>query len=121
LVILPFTIGELYKTLSQSILLYGFEVLNYSTTAINELNIRQNILIKNTIGLSKYVRTTPLFTALRIKSIQHLVYQHKLSFVNQLDSFDLTKQIYEYLNNFYKFENALTDSFYKKNKRKHGT
>jgi len=30
-------------------------------------------------------------------------------------------QIYEYLNNFYKFENALTDSFYKKNKRKHGT
>jgi hypothetical protein len=45
LVILPFTIGELYKTLSQSILLYGFEVLNYSTTAINELNIRQIILM----------------------------------------------------------------------------
>jgi hypothetical protein len=63
----PFIIGELYKTFSQSILLYGFEVLNYSATAINELNIRQNILIKNTIGLSKYVKTTPLFTAPRIR------------------------------------------------------
>ena len=63
----PFIISELYKTFSQSILLYGFEILNYSKTAINEINIRQNILIKNTIGLSKYVKTTPLFAALKIK------------------------------------------------------
>jgi hypothetical protein len=47
----PFTICELYKTFNQPILLYGFEVLNYSATAINELNIIHNILIKNTIGL----------------------------------------------------------------------
>ena len=35
----PFIISELYKTFSQSILLYGFEVLNYSSIAINEVNI----------------------------------------------------------------------------------
>jgi hypothetical protein len=60
------------------------------------------------------LKTTPLFTSLRIKSIQHLVYQHKLSFVNQLNNIDLTKQIYEYLN---KFEKAPTDSFFKSIKK----
>ena len=67
------------------------------------------------------LKTTPLFTSLRIKSIQHLVYQHKLSFVNQLNNIDLTKQIYEYLNNFFRFENAQTDSFFKSIKIKLGT
>jgi hypothetical protein len=68
-------------------MLYGFEIFNYSNSTgkgrgkVNELNIQQNILIKHSIGLSKFVRTTPLFTALRIKSIMHLIYQHKLCFV----------------------------------------
>ena len=62
-------------------MLYGFEIFNYSNSAVNELNIRQNILIKHSIGLSKFVRITPLFMFMRIKSIMHLIYQHKLCFV----------------------------------------
>ena len=109
----PFIVSDIYKTFSQSILLYGLEVLNYSATAINEVNIRQNILIKNTIGLSKFVKTTPLFTALRIKSIKHLLWEHKISFVVQLCKVDYTKKIYEYLNDYYKYQPMPTDSFFK--------
>jgi hypothetical protein len=101
--------------------MFILKLQDYSATVINELNLRQNILIKNSIRLSKYVRKTLFFTALRMKSIQHLVYQHKLSFVNQLNSLDLIKQIYEYLNNFFRFENAQTDSFFKSIKIKLGT
>ncbi len=60
-------------------MLYGLEIFNFSNGTINELNIRQNILIKHSIGLEKFVKTTPLFSALRIKSIKYLVYQHKLN------------------------------------------
>ena len=109
----PFIISELYKTFSQSILLYGFEVLNYSSIAINEVNIRQNILIKNTIGLSKFVRSTPLFTALRIKTFNHLLWEHKLSYITQLCKVDFTKKIYENLNEYYNYHHKPTDSFVK--------
>ena len=61
---------------------------------MNELNVRQNILVKNTMGLSKFVKTIPLFVALNIKSIQHLKYLHKLAF-------KLTKKIYDYLEHYY--------------------
>ena len=72
------------------------------------MGLIQNILIKNTIGLSKYVRTTPLFTALRIKSIQHLVYQHKLSFVNQLNAFFISE--YTFKNKLNLFQNSKQES-----------
>ena len=104
--------AALYKTFSQSIMLFGFEVLNYSVATMNELNVRQNIFIKNTIGLSKYVKTKPLFNALKIKSMQQLIYQHKLSFVRQLHKVDFTKQIFEYLSNKYSDEAIPKDSFF---------
>jgi hypothetical protein len=50
----PFTISEIYKIFCQSILLYGLEIFNFSNGTINELNIRQNILIKHSIGLAKF-------------------------------------------------------------------
>ena len=64
------------------------------------------------MGLSKYVKTTPLFYALRIKSVQQLIYQHKLSFVRQLHKVDLTRKIFEYLDEKYKFDTIPTDSFF---------
>jgi hypothetical protein len=94
-------------------MLYGFEIFNYSNSAVNELNIRQNILIKHSIGLSKFVRTTPLFTALRIKSIMHLIYQHKLCFVRQIFNVTTTRGFYYYLEEFYKNNTPGVDSFFK--------
>jgi hypothetical protein len=98
-------------------LLYGLEIFNFSNGTINELNIRQNILIKHSIGLVKFVKTTPLFSALRIKSIKHLVYQHKLCFVRQLYNVIFTRSIFKYLENFYKSDAPPVDSFFKSYKK----
>ena len=113
----PFTISEIYKTFCQSILLYGLEIVNFSNGTINELNIRQNILIMHSIGLAKFVKTTPLFSALRIKSIKHLVYQHKLCFVRQLYNVIFTRSIFKYLDDFYKSDAPPVDSFFKSYKK----
>ena len=105
-------VAEIYRTFSQSILLYGFEIWNYSKTKMNELKVRQNILVKNTIGLPKLSKKTPLFVSLNIKSIQHLLYQHKLAFLMQLYKVDYTKIIYYYLEHNYEDNIALTESFF---------
>jgi hypothetical protein len=110
-------ISEIYKTFCQSILLYGLEIFNFSNGTINELNIRQNILIKLSIGLAKFVKTTPLSSPLRIKSIKHLVYQHKLCFVRQLYNVNFTRSIFKYLEDFYKLDVTLVDSFFKSYKK----
>jgi hypothetical protein len=97
-------------------MLYGLEIFNFSNGTINELNIRQNILIMHSIGLVKVFKTT-LFSALRIKSIKHLVNQHKLCFVRQLDNVNFTRSIYKYLADFYKSDAPPVDSFFKNYKK----
>ena len=64
---------------------------------LNRINIRQNILIKNTFGLSKYCRTTPLLNSLKIKSIFQLYEEYKILFLKQIRRNVLTKNIYETL------------------------
>jgi hypothetical protein len=98
-------------------LLYGLEIFNFSNGTISELNIRQNLLIKHSIGLAKYVKTTPLFSALRIKSIKHHVYQHKMCFIRQLYNVNFTRSILKYQEDFYKSDAPSVDSFFKSYKK----
>ena len=51
----PLSISDIYKTFCQSILLYGIEIFNFSNGTINELNIRQNILIKHSIDITSTI------------------------------------------------------------------
>ena len=69
----PKKIAFIYKTYCQSILKYGLEFINLKNEELMKLNIRQNILIKRAIGLSKYAKTTPLF-----KCLKKFFYQSKL-------------------------------------------
>jgi hypothetical protein len=59
------------------------------------------------------VRTAPLFTTLRIKSIMHLIYRHKLCFVRQIFNVTSTRGLYYYLEEFYKNNTPGVDSFFK--------
>ena len=59
-------------------------MLNISNTQINSLNIRQNILIKRSIGISKFSKTKPLFQCLKIESIQQIYLKHKVFFYKQI-------------------------------------
>ena len=93
----PFIISKTYKKFCQSIIFYGFETCYLSRSNLKELNIRQNILIKNSLGLTKFVRTTPLLTALEIKSIEELYFKHKILLFEQLRFNDTTKYVLEFL------------------------
>ena len=73
-----------------------------SKNQLNEYNVRQNILIKRSIGLSKYVKTKPLFNCLRIESIQQLYYKHKVFFVKQIYKNELTFKSFNFLLDYYK-------------------
>ena len=92
-------------------MLNGFEVLNYLTTAINEVNIRQNILIKNVIGLSKFSKSTPLLNALNIKSIHHLYDEYKIIFMKQINKHNLSHSLYNFLNEYYKYNKKPLESY----------
>ena len=54
----PRTIAFLYK---QSMFRYGLDNLYINNKQLDSFNIRQNILIKRAIGISKFCKTTPLF------------------------------------------------------------
>jgi len=80
---------------------YGLEICHLPTSMLKELNTRQNILIKNSIGLSKYVRTKPLMQALKIKSMEELYYKHKLLFIEQLRKNEMSNYLLEFLSKSY--------------------
>ena len=54
---------------------------------------------------------------MRIKSIQHHVYQHKLCFVRQLYNVNFTRGLYKYLEHFYESDVPDVDSFFKSYKK----
>ena len=98
----PYTIAYIYKQYCQSIFKYGLELIEMSKNLLNEYNVRQNILIKRSIGLSKYVKTKPLFNCLHIESIQQLYYKHKVFFIKQIYKNELTFNTFNYLLEYYK-------------------
>ena len=57
----PKMIAIVFKQFCQPIIKYGFENLYLNESKLRLLNIRQNILLKRTLGLSIFCRTKPLF------------------------------------------------------------
>ncbi len=96
----PMTIAFIYKQFCQSIFKYGMETVHLSKKDVNEFNVRQNLLIKRTIGVSKFAKTKPLFQVLRIESIPQLYVKHKVFFFKQVMRNKLAKECYNYLENF---------------------
>lgn len=107
----PLTMGFIYKQYCQSILRYGMELIYLKETDLNISNIRQNMLIKNAIGLGKYTRTKPLLECLGIESINQLYIKHKLFFYFQLINNKLSNYVFISLNQYFKKQNSNNNSF----------
>ena len=90
----PMTTSFIYKQYCQSILKYGLEFVFITKRNLESVNIRQNILIKRSIGLSKFVKTTPLFNCLKIESIKQIYMKHKIFAYNQLQRNQTTKELF---------------------------
>lgn len=97
----PMKIGFLYKTYCQSQMKYGLEVVHLPTRLLKELNIRQNILLKHAIGLSKFCRTTPLLDSLYVDSIPQTYMKHKILFLKQISNNHLCNETFFFLQEYY--------------------
>jgi exonuclease III len=69
----PHVISYVWKTVLQPILLYGNECYNLTNREYLELGRLQSKLVKTSLGLSKYLRSTPLLDAMRINRVHSLV------------------------------------------------
>jgi hypothetical protein len=103
----PFSVGYIYKQYCQSQFKYGLENTFISQSCLHALEIRQNILVKQAIGLGKYCRTKALFASLRIESISQMYQKHKIFFLKQINQNSLVNRLFEYLRTYYE-ENNIT-------------
>lgn len=56
------------------------EMVFINNKVLKKCDVRQGLLIKMALGISKYARSRPLFEALNIESITKLYYKHKVLF-----------------------------------------
>jgi len=68
----PQTMAFVYKQYCQPTFRYCLENIKIPCKKLNELDVRQNTLIKNAIGLNKFARKTPLLLCLKIETIKQL-------------------------------------------------
>ena len=69
----PSVISHLWQTALQTILLYSNECFQLSRSSKNDLEKIQSKLIKSSLGLSKFSRSSPLLSALGIRKIDSLI------------------------------------------------
>ena len=82
--------------------------LNIKT--LNCMNVVQNNLLRYMLQLNKYNHLSSIQQSLNIFSFKHLYYKYKLGFRQQLESFQLSKDIFNYIIN--KEKNLVRSSSY---------
>jgi hypothetical protein len=87
----------IYKTYCLSQFTYGLEtsVLNKDTR--DYLNICQNNLLRQILGLHKYCHMSNILKCLRLYSFEDLYISSKLSFLNSIKQNKITSNIFSYL------------------------
>ena len=76
----PKLISFLFKQYCQSSFRHILDNIFITNSLLNELQTRQNLLIKRIIGLKLYTHVTPLNEALRIESLGQIYFKHKMFF-----------------------------------------
>ena len=92
------TISSIYKKFCQSIFYYGLETNFIRKKCLNKINVRQNTLLKNIFGLSKFCRSRAQMSVLKIKSTNQLYEEYKILFLKQIKRNSFTKEFLKYFN-----------------------
>ena len=74
----------LHNTYNRPILLYGIENVQLRATQLLKLKTTENLIIKRSLSLSKYVSTKRLLAALEIVELDRVISIRKLNFTNQV-------------------------------------
>jgi hypothetical protein len=80
----PDIISYLWKTAIQPILLYGGECFQQRRKNLSDMVKLQSRLIKTSLGLKKYLRSTPLLSALYISNIDSTINAQNLQLFNSV-------------------------------------
>ena len=98
----PDLIGFLFKQFAQSIFRYPLDNLYIGESKLDELDVRQNLLIKRAIGIKKLRGSSPLNKVIKIDSIKQLYMKHKMFFLKQLMNDKVCKDVLLYLKGYYR-------------------
>ena len=90
---------------------FGLETLYLGQDQLNQLNVRQNILLRNVIVLKYGTRTKELLNELRIENIKQIYLKHKVFGLRQFNNNFLTKELLVYLNVYYDGKDIPKQSF----------
>lgn len=69
----PYTAAQMWKVALQPVMLYACQSVPESKSFMKIMDMTQAKLVKASLGLSKYLRTTPLLNALNIHKITKLI------------------------------------------------
>ena len=107
----PKAIAFVYKQYCQSIIRYGLEFIYLKKGFVNQLNVRQSILVKCVLGVKYYSRSKPLLNELSVEQIGQIYDKHKVYGLKQCMNNILTRDILEYLSKYYSISGAPKNSF----------
>ena len=74
----PHAVGFIYKQFCQSILMFGFEFVYLISSFVDQLNVRQNLLLKNVIGVKHRARFKPLINEIKVDPVGLVYGKHKV-------------------------------------------
>ena len=71
--------------------------MSVSNKTINFVNLMQNNLLRYLLQINKYNHLSSIQQALKIFNFKHLYYKYKLGFRVQVESYVLSKEIFDYI------------------------
>ena len=93
----PFLQSFIYKTYCLSQFTYALETSTLRQKTRDYLNVCQNNIIRQTIGLNKFCHMSHILSALKIHKFDHLYIKAKLSFINSIKFNELSSSIFNSL------------------------
>jgi hypothetical protein len=103
----------LYKTYCLSQFTYALETTTLTTSTRDFLNIKQNNIIRQILGLRKFCRMSNILRCLKIFNFNTLYIKTKLSFLNSIKNNIICTGIFEYLCHDLNSKTKNTGSFQK--------
>ncbi len=94
----PVDIGFIYKQYSQTILKYGFEFVQLKKTFLDKLDLRQNTLLKNVLGVRHKGRFKVVLNVIKVEQVSLAYAKHKVFEWKQCMRNSLTELMFGILN-----------------------
>ena len=79
---------------------------------MKNIDVRQGILLKKSLGLSKYARTRPLLDSMMVSSISELYFKHKVLFLDQIKKNEMCNMTYIALSAYTETAPRISGSFF---------